>query len=110
LYLEFRNILFLERPDMNQEIAREVRLIDRASLSQVFKVASKRFCGAVVEAPFAFLEVEGEVRPWDAIVTAQVALGLAPEVLDAVDVVSPVGELLAVVDAHVAELDTSSTS
>ena len=44
------------------------------------------------------------MRPWDAIVTAQVALGLAPEILDAVDVVSPVGELLAVVDAHVAEL------
>src|SRR3984957_4793464 len=32
------------------------------------------------------------------------ALGLVPEVLDAVDVGSPVGELLAVVDAHVAEL------
>src|SRR6516225_1166893 len=32
------------------------------------------------------------------------ALGLVPEVLDAVDVVSPGGELLAMVDAHMAEL------
>ena len=44
------------------------------------------------------------MRPRDAIVAAQMALGLVPEVLDAVDVVSPVGELLAMVDAHVAEL------
>ena len=44
------------------------------------------------------------MRPRDAIAAAQMALGLVPEVLDAVDVVSPVGELLAMVDAHVAEL------
>ena len=44
------------------------------------------------------------MRSWDAIVAAQVAFGLAPEVLDAVDMVSPLGEKLAMVDAHVAEL------
>src|SRR6202012_3626518 len=61
-------------------------------------------CGAVIETPFAFLEVEGELGSWDAIIAAQMALGLVPEVLDAVDVVSPVGEKLAMVDARMAEL------
>jgi hypothetical protein len=40
----------------------------------------------------------------DTVVAAQVALGLVPEVLDAVDVVALVGEQPGVVDAHVVEL------
>ena len=78
---------------------------DRASFVEPgFQGCEQSVCGSVVEAPFAFLEVEGELRFWDAIVAAQVAFGLAPEVLDAVDMVSPLGEKLAMVDAHVAEL------
>ena len=78
---------------------------DRASFVEPgFQGCKQSVCGSVVEAPFAFLEVEGELRFWDAIVAAQVAFGLAPEVLDAVDMVSPLGEKLAMVDAHVAEL------
>lgn len=41
----------------------------------------------MVEAPLALGEEEVEALPWDAVVAAQVALGLAPEVLDAVDMV-----------------------
>ena len=41
---------------------------------------------------------------WDTVVAAQLALGLVPEVLDAIDVGPLVGELFPVVDAHVAEL------
>src|SRR5713226_6534018 len=37
-------------------------------------------------------------------ITAQATLGLIPEVLDAVDVLSPVGEVLRMVDAHVMKL------
>ena len=44
------------------------------------------------------------MRPGDAVVAAQVALGLAPEVLDAVDVASLGHKRLAVVDAVVVEL------
>src|SRR5580704_1958908 len=80
--------------------------LDRGRVNFVepgFQGCEQAVCGAVVETPFAFLEVEGELGPWDAIVAAQMALGLVPEVLDAVDVVSPVGELLAMVDAHVVE-------
>ena len=40
----------------------------------------------IVEAPLAFLEEEVEVVAWDAVIAVQVALGLVPEVLDAVDV------------------------
>ena len=60
--------------------------------------------GSVVEAPFALLEVEVEVLPGDAVVAAQMALGLVPEVLDAVDVVAAVGEPLPVIDASVPKL------
>ena len=59
---------------------------------------------SVVEAPFALLEVEVEVLPGDAIVAAQMAFGLVPEILDAVDVVATVGEPLPVIDAPVPKL------
>ena len=59
---------------------------------------------SVVEAPFAFLEEEVEVLAGDAIVAAEMAFGLAPEVFDAVDVVALIGEALAVVDPEMVEL------
>src|SRR2546426_12746243 len=40
----------------------------------------------------------------DAVVAAEPTLGLIPEVLDAVDVLSPVGEVLRMVDAYVMKL------
>src|ERR1700719_3830790 len=61
--------------------------LDRARVNFVepgFQGCEQAVCGTVVETPFAFLEVEGELGPWDAIVAAQMALGLVPEVLDAV--------------------------
>ena len=58
----------------------------------------------MVEAPFAFLQEEMEVVFRDAVIAAHVALGLAPEVLDAVDVVSRLGEFVRVVDPVVPEL------
>ncbi len=57
----------------------------------------------VIEAPLAFLEVEVEVDAGDAVEAAQVPLGLAPEVLDAVDVAASVDKALLVVDAHMPE-------
>ena len=45
-----------------------------------------------------------EVLARNAVVAAQMAFGLVPEILDAVDVAPFVGELFAVVDAMVVEL------
>ncbi len=60
--------------------------------------------GSVVEAPLAFLEEQVEVVARDSVVSAQVALGLAPEVLDAVDVASRADdERLLVIDPVMAE-------
>ena len=59
---------------------------------------------AVVEAPFALLEEQVDVGFWDAIVAAQMSLGLVPEVLDAVDVVGPGDKLLLVVNPLVVKL------
>lgn len=59
---------------------------------------------SVVEAPFALLEVEVEVLPRDPVVAAQMAFGLVPEILDAVDVVATVGEPLPVINAPVPKL------
>ena len=42
--------------------------------------------------------------PRNAVVAAQVTLGLAPEILDAVDVVPRLGEPLPVIDPQMAEL------
>ena len=58
----------------------------------------------MVEAPFAFLEEEMEVIFRYAVVATHVALGLAPKVLNAVDVVAFGGGLLRVVDPVMAEL------
>ena len=52
-----------------------------------------------------------EVVPGNAVVFAQVTLGLVPEVLDAVDVVAAVlGELLLVVDPAMVKPETSRLS
>ncbi len=45
-----------------------------------------------------------EVLAWYSIVSSQMTLGLAPEVLDAIDVVSSLGEMPAVIDALMMEL------
>ena len=59
---------------------------------------------SVVEAPLALLDVEVEVMPRDPIVAPEMALGLVPEVFDAIDVAAiRSGELLLVINAHVME-------
>src|SRR3712207_6385793 len=58
---------------------------------------------AVIEAPFALRREEVEGLPRDAVVAAQVPLGLAPEVLDAVDVGAAAGVAPGLVDPHVPE-------
>ena len=45
-----------------------------------------------------------KVLAWYSIVSSQMTLGLAPEVLDAIDVVSALGEMPAVIDALMMEL------
>lgn len=45
-----------------------------------------------------------EVLPGDAVVSAQVSLGLVPEIFDAVDVVLSIGEELRVIDPHMMEI------
>lgn len=53
-----------------------------------------------VERPFALLQKEVEVGSWNTVEAAQVALGLDPEVLDAADVIYPLGEEFGGVDAE----------
>ena len=59
---------------------------------------------AVIEAPFALFDKEREIVMGDAIVAAQMMLGLVPEILDPVDVIVLVSEQDGVVDAEVLEL------
>jgi hypothetical protein len=58
----------------------------------------------VVEPPFALFEEQVGVPAWDAVVAAKMALGLVPEILDAIDVAAPIDKPLAVVNAAVSEL------
>ena len=48
----------------------------------------------MVEAPFTFFDEEMEVLLGDAIIAPQMALGLVPKILDAVDVVVCVSKQL----------------
>ena len=54
---------------------------------------------ASIEAPFTFLQEPVEIVGFDAIKFAQLALGLIPEILNAVDMIFAFREQLAVVDA-----------
>ena len=58
----------------------------------------------MIEAPFALFEIEVKVLARDAIETAQIALGLVPEVLDPVDVIDFICEQFRMVYPHVVEL------
>ena len=58
----------------------------------------------MIEAPLALLQEEMEAGFRDAVISAQMALCLAPEVFDAVDVVTLIGEQLRVIDALMMEL------
>lgn len=55
--------------------------------------------GTSIEAPLAFLQKPVEIVLFNVVEYTHVALGLVPEVLDAVDVISPVGKQLGMVDA-----------
>lgn len=62
------------------------------------------FGGSVVEAELTLFEEEMEVLARDAVVFSEHALGLIPEVFDAVDVMAtPAHEGFAVIDAAVLE-------
>jgi hypothetical protein len=56
---------------------------------------------ASIEAPFALLEKPMKIVRFDAIESSQMSFGLVPKVFDRVDVISPVGEELGMIDAHV---------
>ena len=73
-------------------------------LIPVFKLPEQLLMVASVEAPFALLEEPVEALFFDAIESTQMTLGLIPEVFNAINVVSLVGEELGVVDSHVAEV------
>ena len=57
----------------------------------------------VVESPLAPFQKEVEVGSWDAVESAQMTLGLVPEVLYPVDVVFLAGKEFGVVDAEMLE-------
>jgi hypothetical protein len=60
--------------------------------------------GAVVEAPFALFDEAREMVFGDAVIAAQMALGLVPEILDSVDVIMLVSKQDRVIDPRVLEL------
>jgi hypothetical protein len=57
----------------------------------------------VVETPLALFEKPAEVRLRNAGVTAQMPLRLVPEILDPIDVITPLRKLLAVINGVVTE-------
>ena len=59
---------------------------------------------AVVEPEFAFFQEQSKALSIDFIVFSQNAFGLAPKILDSVDMVCSFGKTLAVVDADMAKL------
>ena len=58
---------------------------------------------AVIEPEFAFFQEQGKALSLDSIVFSQNAFGLAPKILDPVDVVLVFRKTLAVVDADMTE-------
>jgi hypothetical protein len=60
--------------------------------------------GTVVEAPFALFDEEREMVFGDAVIAAQMALGLVPEILDPIDVIMLVSKQDGVIDPQVLEL------
>ena len=56
---------------------------------------------AVIEPEFALLQEQGETLPLDSIIFSQNAFGLAPKILDPVDMVPALGKTLA---GHLAKL------
>ena len=58
---------------------------------------------AVIEPEFTFFQEEGKALPLDSIVFSQNTFGLAPKILDPVDVVLVFRKTLAVVDADMTE-------
>ena len=57
-----------------------------------------------IEAPFALLKEPVEMFLFDAIESAQMTLGLAPKILDAVDVIVSLGEVFGMVDTNMVEV------
>lgn len=60
----------------------------------VFKLLEELLVVASIEAPFALLEKPIKVLLFDTVESPHVALGLVPEVFDAVDVICLIGEEL----------------
>ena len=58
----------------------------------------------MIEAPFMLLDEQVKVVLGDAIIIPQVTLGLVPEILDPVDVVTLLGKEQRVIDAQMMEL------
>ena len=56
---------------------------------------------ASIEAPFTLLEKPMKIVRFDAIESSQMSFGLVTKVLDSVDVISPVGEDLGMINPHV---------
>ena len=69
----------------------------------MFKLPKEGLMTASVETPFALLEEPVEILGLDPVDSAEVSLGLIPEILDAVDMVSLVGEEIGAVDPHMLE-------
>ena len=67
----------------------------------VFKLLVEVLMVASIEAPFALLEKPMKIVRFDAIEFSKMSFGLVPKVFDPVDVISPVGEELGMIDAHV---------
>ena len=60
-------------------------------------------CRSVVEPPLAFLEEQVEVGFRDAVIAAQMSLGLVPEILDAIDLVGALYKGVLVIDPLMVE-------
>jgi hypothetical protein len=58
---------------------------------------------SIIEAPFALLEKEVEVLHRDTVTGPGTTFGLAPEILNAVDVVTSIGETSGMIDPHMAK-------
>src|SRR5260370_26733000 len=80
--------------------------LDIAPNTQGFQLLLR---GPVVKPKLHFFQEQRERPTRDAVVTAEPTLGLVPEVLDAVDVFFPVGEVLRMVNAHVMKLGDIQT-
>ena len=73
-------------------------------LNSLIQLPDLSFWITAIETPLTLLQEQAKMRPWYAVETAQVSLGLIPEVLNPIDVVSAIRKKPRMIDPYMMEV------